>query len=273
MANSTRFMGLSEDTLARIRRFRDDRDWAPFHNPKDLSISLSLEASELLELFQWSGCDTEVVHKREAMAEELADVLIYAALLSDRLGLSMDEIVNAKLDKNNERYPVDKVKGLTGDYERLKAEARAKAASQSLDHEAQTESQPATTTTIVPSMSKQPEWTVLTRFLPELKSDANVGEWYTRAGGERFLVNSRATAAFWQAVSLVEDPQAVLTLAREGVLKVTDDLDVSRLDARGIVALLTIVVREGRATTGRFERAVKSGLIERALTRLAALDR
>lgn len=86
-------------------------------------------------------------------------------------------------------------------------------------------------------------------------------------------MNSRATAAFWQAVSLVEDPQAVLTLAREGVLKVTDDLDVSCLDARGIVALLTIVVREARATTGRFERAVKSGLIERALTRLAALDR
>lgn len=157
MAKSTRFMGLSEDTLARIRRFRDDRDWAPFHNPKDLSISLSLEASELLELFQWSGRDTEVAHKRGAIAEELADVLIYAVLLSDRLGLSMDEIVNAKLAKNNERYPVDKVKGLTGGYERLKAEARAKVASQSLDHEAWTESQPSTTTTIVPPVPKTSE--------------------------------------------------------------------------------------------------------------------
>ena len=272
MANATQRLGLSEETLARIRRFRDDRDWAPFHNPKDLAISLSLEASELLEVFQWSGHDTEVAHKREAMAEELADVLIYAALLSDRLGLSMDEIVNAKLDKNNSRYPADKVKGLTGDYERLKAEGRVKDAELKLDANTKVESEDLTST-IAPPIPKTPQWTVLTRFLPEFKPDANVGEWYTRADGERFLVNSRATAAFWQAVSLVEDPQAVLTLARSGILQVTDDVDVSRLDARGIVALLTVIVREARATTGRFERAVKSSLIERALTRLMVLDR
>ena len=80
---------VSAHTMARIRAFRDDRNWRQFHNPKDLAISITLEAAELLECFQWAGADTEAAAKRDAMKEELSDVMIYALLLADRLGIDM----------------------------------------------------------------------------------------------------------------------------------------------------------------------------------------
>lgn len=101
--------GISESTAAEILAFRDDRRWMPFHNPKDLAMSVSIEAGELLEVFQWSGADLECGDKRGALADELADVLIYAAMLADRAGLSMDAVVREKLAKNAARYPVEKV--------------------------------------------------------------------------------------------------------------------------------------------------------------------
>ena len=110
--------GISEATAAEILAFRDDRRWLPYHNPKDLAMSV-------LEVFQWSGTDLERGEKRGELADELADVLIYAVMLADRAGLSMDEIVRAKLAKSAARYPVDKVKGLGSEsYERCRAEAR-----------------------------------------------------------------------------------------------------------------------------------------------------
>ena len=81
---------ISAETIKRILAFRDDRNWKQFHNPKDLAISISLEAAELLECFQWSGADTEVRAKKAAMTEELSDVVIYALLLADRLGIDLD---------------------------------------------------------------------------------------------------------------------------------------------------------------------------------------
>lgn len=88
-------------------------------------MSVAIEAGELLEVFQWSGTDLECGKKRGELADELADVLIYAAMLADSAGLSMDEIVRAKLAKSAARYPVDKVKGLgTESYARCKAEGR-----------------------------------------------------------------------------------------------------------------------------------------------------
>lgn len=107
--------GISEATAAEILAFRDDRRWLPYHNPKDLAMSVAIEAGELLEVFQWSGTDLERGEKRGELADELAD----------RAGLSMDEIVRAKLAKSAARYPVDKVKGLGSEsYERCRAEAR-----------------------------------------------------------------------------------------------------------------------------------------------------
>lgn len=97
---------LSADTVRAICAFRDDRNWRPFHNLKDLALSLNLEAAELLECFQWTGHEEDRPEEREHMAEELADVLIYAVLFADRAGFSLDEIVKRKLIKNLEKYPL-----------------------------------------------------------------------------------------------------------------------------------------------------------------------
>lgn len=108
-----------EDAERAVRAFRDERDWAQFHNPKDLAISISLEAAELLEVFQWSGSDVEVPEKRSHVSEELADVLVYCILMADRLGLSTTEIVLDKLRKNAEKYPVEKARGVSSKYTEL----------------------------------------------------------------------------------------------------------------------------------------------------------
>ena len=89
-----------EDAARKALAFRDERDWAQFHNPKDLAISISLEAAELLETFQWSGTDLEVAKKREAMVEELADVAIYCIFLASELGVDLADAVSAKIDAN-----------------------------------------------------------------------------------------------------------------------------------------------------------------------------
>ena len=102
---------MTEETIKQILKFRDDRDWKQFHNPKDLAISISLEAAELLEVFQWSGADVSNEGKQERIKEELADVLNYCVLMADACGLDIDEIVQEKIKVNNEKYPVSKAKG------------------------------------------------------------------------------------------------------------------------------------------------------------------
>ena len=102
---------MTEETIKQILKFRDDRDWKQFHNPKDLAISISLEAAELLEVFQWSGTDVSNEGKQEKIKEELADVLNYCVLMADACGLDIDEIVREKIKVNDEKYPVSKAKG------------------------------------------------------------------------------------------------------------------------------------------------------------------
>ena len=111
---------ISNETVELIKKFRDDRDWRQFHNPKDLAISISLEASELLEIFQWSADDLECSDKLCKVREELADVLSYSVLLADRLGLDLDEILREKIRKNEEKYPVEKAYGNKAKYTELK---------------------------------------------------------------------------------------------------------------------------------------------------------
>ena len=110
---------MTQETINQILKFRDDRDWKQFHNPKDLAISISLEASELLEVFQWSGADTSSENKIEKIKEELADVVNYCVLMADACGLDLDEIVQAKIERNNEKYPVEKSKGKREKYDKL----------------------------------------------------------------------------------------------------------------------------------------------------------
>ena len=110
---------LRDETIQRVIRFRDDRDWRQFHTPKDLAVSLSLEAAELLEVFQWSGADLECRDKLDRIREELADVLSYCVLMADVCGLDLDEILNAKVDQNAAKYPVEKARGSAAKYTEL----------------------------------------------------------------------------------------------------------------------------------------------------------
>ena len=110
---------MTEETIKQILKFRDDRDWKQFHNPKDLAISISLEAAELLEVFQWSGTDVSNEGKQAKIKEELADVLNYCVLMADACGLDIDEIVQEKIKINNEKYPVSKAKGKKEKYNKL----------------------------------------------------------------------------------------------------------------------------------------------------------
>lgn len=102
---------MKQETIDQILKFRDDRDWKQFHNPKDLAISISLEAAELLEVFQWSAEDGTCSNKIDKIKEELADVANYCVLMADACGLDLDEIIREKIKRNEEKYPIEKSKG------------------------------------------------------------------------------------------------------------------------------------------------------------------
>ncbi len=96
--------------------FRDERNWKQFHTPKDLAISITLEASELLECFQWSAGNLVVEEHKAAMEEELADILIYAVSFADAIGSDIPTIIREKLAKNGVKYPVEKAWGTAAKY-------------------------------------------------------------------------------------------------------------------------------------------------------------
>lgn len=106
---------MKKETLDRIRKIVEDRDWEQFHTPANLAKSISIEANELLECFQWDEENFDIGRVRE----ELADVIVYCANMLDRLNLDADEIVNAKLDKNEAKYPVEKARGNCKKYNEL----------------------------------------------------------------------------------------------------------------------------------------------------------
>ena len=107
---------LRDETIQRALKFRDDRDWRQFHTPKDLALTLSLEAAELLEVFQWSGTDLECRARQDRIREELADVLCCCVMMADACGLDLDEILSEKLAKNEAKYPVEKCRGRADKY-------------------------------------------------------------------------------------------------------------------------------------------------------------
>lgn len=107
------------NSMEKVNKFRDDRNWRQFHNEKDLAISISLEASELLELFQWKQPKEVTTNQVERIKEELADVLIYSYMLADNLDFDLDEIIEEKLIKNNRKYPVEKSIGKREKYTEL----------------------------------------------------------------------------------------------------------------------------------------------------------
>ena len=106
---------MKKETRERIRRFVSDRDYWQFHSPANLAKSIAIEAGELLECFQWD----EENYDLGEVKDELADVIVYCVDLLDRLGLDVDEIVNAKVAKNEAKYPVAKAKGRSTKYDKL----------------------------------------------------------------------------------------------------------------------------------------------------------
>jgi NTP pyrophosphatase (non-canonical NTP hydrolase) len=115
-------MSQLQTLAAEVIAFRDERDWKQFHNPKDVALSLLLEASELLELFQWKqGAEVdEVASKQKArVAEELADVFNYTLLLAQDLGIDLEQALRDKLASNAAKYPADKARGTSRKYTEL----------------------------------------------------------------------------------------------------------------------------------------------------------
>lgn len=106
---------MKQETIDRIRKFSDDRDWDQFHSPSNLAKSIVIEAAELLECFQWDNDNYDLQHVKE----ELADVIVYSQNLLDKLNLDADEIVNMKMDQNEAKYPVDKARGRNDKYDQL----------------------------------------------------------------------------------------------------------------------------------------------------------
>jgi NTP pyrophosphatase (non-canonical NTP hydrolase) len=106
-------MNTWKELQAILLKFRNERDWEQFHNPKDLALALSIEAAELNELFLWKKPDDANIEK---VKEELADVFAYALLLADKYDLDVNEIVLNKIKRNGEKYPVDKAKGTATKY-------------------------------------------------------------------------------------------------------------------------------------------------------------
>ena len=99
----------------RIDKFNKDRDWDKFHSPANLAKSISIEANELLECFQWNDNDYDI----EEVKEELADVMNYCIQMSQVLNVDIIDIINAKMDKTEKKYPVDKAKGVSTKYNKL----------------------------------------------------------------------------------------------------------------------------------------------------------
>ena len=106
---------MKQETIDRIRKFTEDRDWDQFHSPANLAKSIVIEAAELLECFQWSDEEYDLKH----IKEELADVMVYSQNLLDKHGFDADEVVNMKMTMNEEKYPVEKAKGKSDKYDQL----------------------------------------------------------------------------------------------------------------------------------------------------------
>jgi NTP pyrophosphatase (non-canonical NTP hydrolase) len=105
-----------EEITQELVKFRNERDWEQFHNPKDLALAINIEAGELLEVFLWKNAEDA---NPEKIKEELADVFAFAFLLADKYKFDVKEIILDKINKNGEKYPIEKAKGTAKKYNEL----------------------------------------------------------------------------------------------------------------------------------------------------------
>ena len=106
----------NEEIIQALLKFRNERDWEQFHNPKDLALAINVEAGELLELFLWKNSEEA---NKEQVKEELADVFAYAFMLAEKYNFDVKEIILEKIKRNGEKYPIDKAKGIAKKYNEL----------------------------------------------------------------------------------------------------------------------------------------------------------
>jgi NTP pyrophosphatase (non-canonical NTP hydrolase) len=105
-----------DDLTSELVKFRDDRDWEQFHNPKDLALAINIEAGELLELFLWKKPEEA---NKDKVREELADILAFSFLLANKYGFDVKQIVLDKIKSNGNKYPINKAKGTAKKYDEL----------------------------------------------------------------------------------------------------------------------------------------------------------
>lgn len=111
-----------EKLKKQILEFREERDWKQFHNPKNLTMSIAIEASELMELYQWLSLEESIKYSKEnkkEVEEEIADIFNYLILLSNDLGIDLIKATTEKLEKSAKKYPVKKAKGNSKKYNKL----------------------------------------------------------------------------------------------------------------------------------------------------------
>lgn len=104
-----------KEVINQIKQFNKERDWNQFHSPENLAKSISIEAGELLECFQWNSEN----YNKEEVCEELADVFTYCIMMADKLNVDSEEIILKKLEKTKKKYPVEKAKGVSTKYNKL----------------------------------------------------------------------------------------------------------------------------------------------------------
>ena len=113
---------IKQETIDRILKFRNDRDWGKFHTIKDLCIGLNIEVSELQEIFLWKDNEElkkTINNRKESIEDELADIFIFLAYLSNDLNIDLNEVINRKIDKNGNKYPVSESRGSNKKYNEL----------------------------------------------------------------------------------------------------------------------------------------------------------
>ena len=113
---------IKQETIDRILKFRNDRDWGQFHTIKDLCLGLNIEVSELQELFLWKDdkeIEATINSKKESIGDELADIFIFLAYLSNDLNIDLNEAINRKIDKNGNKYPIAESRGSNKKYNEL----------------------------------------------------------------------------------------------------------------------------------------------------------
>lgn len=115
MENQEKFLVLKD----RIKKFCQDRDWSQFHDPKNLAISLNLEASEVLELYQWTKDNQLKPERAGKISEELADVFYWLIMLANHYNIDLVEALDKKMDQNELKYPIEKAKGVSSKYSEL----------------------------------------------------------------------------------------------------------------------------------------------------------